>query len=69
VPEGRLLLRDLTEHATQKQFIYAHRWTVGDFVIWDNRTTMHRATYFDDKKYRRELRRTTTLDIERAVAA
>lgn len=65
VPEGRLLLRDLTEHATQKRFVYSHRWTVGDFVIWDNRTTMHRATHFDDTKYRRELRRTTTLDIER----
>jgi alpha-ketoglutarate-dependent 2,4-dichlorophenoxyacetate dioxygenase len=69
VPEGRLLLRDLTEHATQKHFIYAHRWSVGDFVIWDNRTTMHRATYFDDRKYRRELRRTTTLDVERATVA
>jgi alpha-ketoglutarate-dependent 2,4-dichlorophenoxyacetate dioxygenase len=67
VPEGRLLLRDLTEHATQKRFIYSHRWTVGDFVIWDNRATMHRATHFDDTKYRRELRRTTTLDIERSA--
>ena len=63
VPEGRLLLRDLMEHATQPQFIYSHAWTVGDFVIWDNRTTMHRARPFDDGKYRRELRRTTTLDI------
>jgi alpha-ketoglutarate-dependent 2,4-dichlorophenoxyacetate dioxygenase len=69
VPEGRLLLRDLTEHATQPRYVYSHRWTVGDFVIWDNRTTMHRATNFDDKKYRRELRRTTTLDIERAALA
>jgi alpha-ketoglutarate-dependent 2,4-dichlorophenoxyacetate dioxygenase len=69
VPEGRLLLRDLTEHATQPRFVYSHRWRVGDFVIWDNRTTMHRATNFDDKKYRRELRRTTTLDIDRAAAA
>jgi alpha-ketoglutarate-dependent 2,4-dichlorophenoxyacetate dioxygenase len=68
VPEGRLLLRDLTEHATQPRFVYSHEWHVGDFVIWDNRTTMHRATPFDDKKYRRELRRTTTLDIDRAAA-
>ncbi len=65
VPEGRLLLRDLTEHATQPRFVYSHRWQVGDFVIWDNRATMHRATNFDDKKYRRKLRRTTTLDIAR----
>ena len=69
VPEGRLLLRDLTEHATQPRYVYSHRWTVGDFLIWDNRTTMHRATNFDDKKYRGELRRTTTLDIERTALA
>jgi alpha-ketoglutarate-dependent 2,4-dichlorophenoxyacetate dioxygenase len=62
VPEGRLLLRDLIEHATQPQFVYRHRWAVGDLVIWDNRCTMHRATPFEDSKYRRELRRVTTLD-------
>jgi alpha-ketoglutarate-dependent 2,4-dichlorophenoxyacetate dioxygenase len=64
VPEGRLLLRDLIEHATQAEFVYRHRWSVGDLVIWDNRATMHRARPFDDTKYRRELRRVTTLDIE-----
>ncbi len=63
VPEGRLLIRDLMEHATQPQFVYRHRWRVGDFVIWDNRATMHRARPFDDTKHRRELRRVTTLDI------
>jgi alpha-ketoglutarate-dependent 2,4-dichlorophenoxyacetate dioxygenase len=69
VPEARLLLRDLMEHATQPRFVYGHRWRVGDLVIWDNRATMHRATPFDDKKYRRELRRTTTLDIDRSAVA
>src|SRR6267142_343346 len=64
IPEGRLLLRDLTEHATQPEFVYRHTWRVGDLVIWDNRATMHRARPFDDAKYRRELRRVTTLDIE-----
>jgi alpha-ketoglutarate-dependent 2,4-dichlorophenoxyacetate dioxygenase len=63
VPEGRLLLRELIEHATQPQFVYRHRWRVGDLVIWDNRCTMHRATPFEDTMYRRELRRVTTLDI------
>jgi alpha-ketoglutarate-dependent 2,4-dichlorophenoxyacetate dioxygenase len=63
VPEGRLLLRDLIEHATQPEFVYRHVWRVGDLVIWDNRATMHRARPFDDTKYRRELRRVTTLDI------
>jgi alpha-ketoglutarate-dependent 2,4-dichlorophenoxyacetate dioxygenase len=64
VPEGRLLLRELIEHATQPQFVYRHRWRVGDLVIWDNRCTMHRATPFEDTRYRRELRRVTTLDIQ-----
>jgi len=64
VPEGRLLLRDLIEHATQPRFVYRHLWRVGDLVIWDNRATMHRARPFDDAKYRRELRRVTTLDVE-----
>ena len=67
LPEGRLLLRDLTEHATQPQFVYRHRWVVGDLVIWDNRATMHRARPFDDMTHRRELRRVTTLDIEPAA--
>ena len=63
VPEGRLLLRDLIEHATQRQFVYRHTWRVGDLVIWDNRCTMHRATPFEDTKHPRELRRVTTLDM------
>jgi alpha-ketoglutarate-dependent 2,4-dichlorophenoxyacetate dioxygenase len=63
VPEGRLLLKDLTEHATQPQFVHHHEWTLGDFVIWDNRTTMHRGRPFDDTVHKRELTRVTTLDI------
>ena len=69
VPEGRMLLRDLTEHATQRQFVYCHVWRDGDFVIWDNRSTMHRGRPFDDRTYRRELRRTTTLDLPLPAAA
>jgi alpha-ketoglutarate-dependent 2,4-dichlorophenoxyacetate dioxygenase len=64
VPEGRLLLRELIEHATQPQFVYRHRWRADDLVIWDNRATMHRARPFDDASYPRELRRVTTLDVE-----
>jgi alpha-ketoglutarate-dependent 2,4-dichlorophenoxyacetate dioxygenase len=63
VPEGRLLLRDLIEHATQPPFVYRHAWRVGDLVIWDNRCTMHRARPFEDTRHRRELRRVTTLDV------
>jgi alpha-ketoglutarate-dependent 2,4-dichlorophenoxyacetate dioxygenase len=63
LPEGRLLLRDLIEHATQARFVYRHVWRPGDLVIWDNRATMHRGRPFDDAKHRRELRRVTTLDL------
>lgn len=69
VPEGRLLLKDLIEHATQREFLYSHEWELGDLVIWDNRTTMHRARPFDDKKYKRELTRVTTLDLPRQPLA
>ena len=69
VPEGRLLLRDLMEHATQPQFTYTHAWQVGDLVIWDNRVTMHRGLAYDDTKHRRELRRVTTLDLPYELSA
>lgn len=62
VPEGRLLLRDLIEHATQPQFVYRHEWRVGDLVIWDNLATMHRGTPYDDTRYPRDMRRTTVLE-------
>ena len=42
------ILRDLTEFATQERFVYSHPWNVGDLVVWDNRTTMHRARRYDD---------------------
>ena len=62
---GNEALGDISnvEHATLPEFVYRHAWRVGDLVIWDNRATMHRARPFDDAKYRRELRRVTTLDI------
>ena len=58
IPEARMLLRDLTEHATQPQFVHRHRWKPNDLVIWDNRTTMHRARRFDRNEVR-DVRRTT----------
>lgn len=61
VPDGRVLLRDLMEHATQPQFVYTHRWAVGDLVIWDNRCTMHRGRSYDASE-RRDLRRATVED-------
>lgn len=61
VPEGRLLLAELLEHATQPAFVYRHRWRVGDLVIWDNRAVLHRGRRYDLAE-RRELRRSTTED-------
>ncbi len=61
VPEGRMLLHDLTEQATQREFVYRHTWKVGDFVIWDNRCTMHRGREFDMSEVR-DMRRTTVND-------
>jgi alpha-ketoglutarate-dependent 2,4-dichlorophenoxyacetate dioxygenase len=58
VPEARAFLRDLIEHATQRQFVYAHKWTVNDLVMWDNRQTMHRARPFPANEPR-DMRRTT----------
>jgi alpha-ketoglutarate-dependent 2,4-dichlorophenoxyacetate dioxygenase len=58
MPEARILLRDLTEHATQSKFVYAHQWRPNDLVIWDNRQTMHRVRRFDESQAR-DMRRTT----------
>jgi alpha-ketoglutarate-dependent 2,4-dichlorophenoxyacetate dioxygenase len=58
IPEARMFLRDLTEFATKDRFVYAHEWQVNDLVIWDNRTTMHRARRFDRNEVR-DVRRTT----------
>jgi len=58
VPEARALLRDLTEHATQPQFVYIHQWRQYDLVMWDNRQMMHRVRRFDESEIR-DMRRTT----------
>ncbi|HJZ44863.1 MAG TPA: TauD/TfdA family dioxygenase [Hyphomicrobiaceae bacterium] len=57
-PEARILLRDLTEHATQPRFVYVHKWKPFDLVMWDNRQTMHRGRRFDETQPR-DVRRTT----------
>jgi alpha-ketoglutarate-dependent 2,4-dichlorophenoxyacetate dioxygenase len=61
LPDGRLLLRELIEHATRREFVYRHEWREGDLVIWDNRCTMHRGRHFDEREVR-DLRRVTTRD-------
>ncbi len=60
--EGKMLLAELLEHATQRAFVYRHVWSVGDLVMWDNRSTLHRGRRYDLSQ-RREMRRTTTDDL------
>jgi alpha-ketoglutarate-dependent 2,4-dichlorophenoxyacetate dioxygenase len=67
VPEGRLLLRDLTEHATQPAFVYVHKWRLHDLVMWDNRQTMHRVRRYDSSQPR-DMRRATVAGTEPTVA-
>ena len=62
VPDGRAFPRDLTEHATRRRLVYAHAWRRNDLVMWDNRRTMHRVTWFDETRPR-DLRRTTVAGI------
>jgi alpha-ketoglutarate-dependent 2,4-dichlorophenoxyacetate dioxygenase len=57
--EGRKLLQELMAFATQPRFVYQHRWTQFDLVLWDNRCTMHRGREYDDLTYTRDMRRTT----------
>ena len=58
MPEARILLRELTEHATQPTFVYVHTWTRWDLVMWDNRQMMHRVRRYDES-HPRDMRRTT----------
>jgi alpha-ketoglutarate-dependent 2,4-dichlorophenoxyacetate dioxygenase len=67
VPEARLLIRDLSEFATQPEFVYAHKWRQYDLVIWDNEQTMHRARRFNDTGEARDMRRTTIAGTEQTV--
>ena len=72
LPEARLLLLELMEHATQREFVYTHRWRLGDLVMWDDRCTMHRARDYD-MSIPRDMHRTTVSDgvstLEQAMVA
>jgi alpha-ketoglutarate-dependent 2,4-dichlorophenoxyacetate dioxygenase len=63
IAEGRMLLMDLLEHATQPAFVHRHHWRVGDLVMWDNTATAHRGRWFDFAE-RREMRRATTEEVQ-----
>ncbi len=66
VPVARMLLKDLTEHATQSAYVYSHQWRQHDLVMWDNRCTMHRVRSFDETEVR-DMRRTTVAGSEVTV--
>ena len=61
--EGQALLQQLIDHATQRQFVYTHRWRVHDLVMWDNRCTMHRGKGYDDLRWPRDMQRATVSDV------
>ncbi|TMG91590.1 MAG: TauD/TfdA family dioxygenase [Betaproteobacteria bacterium] len=61
--EARGLLDSLMAHATQRQFVYTHRWRLHDLVMWDNRCTMHRGTEFEEQRWKRDMQRATVSDI------
>jgi len=61
--EGQALLQRLIEHATQRQFVYTHRWRLHDLVMWDNRCTMHRGKGYDDLRWPRDMQRATVSDV------
>jgi len=67
MPEARAFIRDLTEHATQRRFVYAHRWRPFDLVMWDNRALMHRVRRYDSTQVR-DMRRTTVAGTVPTVA-
>jgi len=67
VEEGRTLIEELIAFATEPQFVYRHRWRVGDLVIWDNRCTMHRGRPYDEMQHRRVMHRTTVTDVANTV--
>jgi alpha-ketoglutarate-dependent 2,4-dichlorophenoxyacetate dioxygenase len=60
--DGNALIESLIAYATQSQFVYIHRYRVNDFIMWDDRCTMHRGTPFDDTRYPRDIQRATVRD-------
>ena len=67
IPDGRMLIHELMEYATQPQFVHTHKWAPGDLIIWDNRCTLHRGRPYDEVNHRRDMRRATVSDLDPAV--
>lgn len=65
--KGKALIKQVTAHATRREFQYRHRWQKGDVLFWDNRRLIHAATPYDMTRYKRVIYR-TTLEEEVPVA-
>ena len=61
--EGRALLDEVDDTITDPRHTYAHQWSIGDLVMWDNRATLHRGRPFDERRQLRDLRRTTVANV------
>lgn len=58
--ESRRLIRELIDHCTRPEFVYVHKWKMGDLVVWDNCSSLHRANSKDYAlPYRRRMHRVT----------
>ncbi|MFO1313240.1 MAG: TauD/TfdA family dioxygenase [Burkholderiales bacterium] len=68
LPEGLDLLYELTDRATQPDFVYTHTWQLYDAVLWDNRVTMHRARRHVPETDPRDMRRVSVLDDDNTLA-
>lgn len=67
--ESSRLIEELMAHATQRQFVYSHRWRVDDLVVWDNRCTMHRGTRYEEHRWKRDMHRATVSDVGNTIEA
>ncbi|MBO89940.1 MAG: hypothetical protein CMP14_10495 [Rickettsiales bacterium] len=67
IKKSRALIDKLIDHGTQAKFTYQHKWNVGDMVLWDNRSALHRGMAFDDQKVKRRLHRTTVAGASSAL--
>ena len=62
--EGRALIEEVNALAVRDEFVYEHKWTAGQLVLWDNRSVLHRSTPYDAGTERRVIRRLTVLEPE-----
>ncbi|MEV7597697.1 TauD/TfdA family dioxygenase [Kitasatospora sp. NPDC089797] len=67
--ESAPLVTFLQEFSVQPRFTYRHAWRPGDIILWDNRSAMHRATYYDHVAHRRLMHRTTISSLPPAAGA